>query len=259
MGLGIQYFPLGGVAPASCNAAYDQPDVPIVTLPQNVDAFTRSLAAHAPAGSVSLGPALKGALDYMKTWVLAHPGRTGKVVVFMASSSTECEPLATADIAALAAAAQNSIPPVRTYVIGLGNLVDLNAIADAGGTQKAFLLTGQDPRDEMLSALLSVIGAVPLSVVGTVPQCSFRLPAPTDGTAIDFDLVSVRQYPSGSSNYPEVPRVPSDADCSENGGFAWHFDSDSSPSVVVLCPKACAAGTDEKTLISLGCAPTRLP
>ncbi|HEX4476225.1 MAG TPA: hypothetical protein VH142_14165, partial [Polyangiaceae bacterium] len=92
VGAGIQYFPLGGIAPASCTADYAMPAIDIGTIPENAAGIIGTFAAHAPAAFTPTGPALTGALQHMKAWATAHPSRTAAVVLMTDGYPTECDP-----------------------------------------------------------------------------------------------------------------------------------------------------------------------
>jgi hypothetical protein len=67
-------------------------------------------------------------------------------------------------------------------------------------------------------------------------SCSLTLPAPSVGT-LDPNKVNVGIVTTSGSN--TLPKVANAAAC--GGGGGWHYDSDSAPTKVVLCPASCAA------------------
>jgi hypothetical protein len=142
-GFGLQFFPLAGFAPTSCNAPYSTPEVEIAALPANASGLTAALRAHSPANFTPSGPALKGAIDHLKAWAPAHPGRIPAAVFVTDGFPTECEPLTIEEVARIAADGLAFTPPIRTFVIGL-NLgaaaMNLDAVAAAGGTEHAIAI-----------------------------------------------------------------------------------------------------------------------
>ena len=173
LNVGIQYFPLGGVAPASCTAAYSTPEVELGLLPANSAALTASIQAHNPKAFTPTAPALQGAIDHMKAWAPKNPGRAPVVVFVTDGFPTECHPQQIPDIATLAKTAFETDPKVRTFVVGfnLGQAgQNLNQIAKAGGTNKAFLIDNGNIGAAFVNAMLS-IATQPLN-------CSLDIPKP---------------------------------------------------------------------------------
>ena len=83
-----------------------------------------------------------------------------------------CSPNHMPDIVTIAAAAASWTPPVRTYVIGIGDIQNLNTIAAAGGTgQPPFIVDGTGANTEaQFSAALDKIRS-------SVIPCDYPLPA----------------------------------------------------------------------------------
>ncbi len=253
MAAGIQYFPLNGREPASCTAGYGTPDVEIATLPANSSALTASIAAHSPGGFTPTGPALTGAIDHMKTWAGAHPGRVPVVVLVTDGFPTECQPQQIADIAAVARTAATTEPRVRTFVIGV-NLgasgTNLDQIAEAGGTHAAFLLTSSNLATDLTTGMLS-IRVSPL-------QCVFSLPPLADAGAFDRSRVALRRIPKTGA--PEdLTSVASAEDCATHGDQGFYFDPPDAPTRVVACPGTCASGDTSTLELLVHCPPVDHP
>jgi hypothetical protein len=159
-GVGLQYFPLGGIAPASCMADYATPEVEIAALPGNIGALTASLAMHEPIAFTPTAPALQGAIAHMKAWAPAHPGRVPAVVFVTDGFPTECDPQDIDDVAGIAASGVASAPVVRTFVIGL-NLglggANYDVLANAGGTGHVMSINS-DVTANLIAALRGIIG-----------------------------------------------------------------------------------------------------
>jgi hypothetical protein len=160
LAMGLQYFPLGGIAPGSCYGHYDTPEVELAPLPGNAGALTMSLAAHDPAAFTPTAPALTGAIRHMKEWAPAHPGRTPLVLLVTDGFPTECNPQEIDQIASIAREARDTLPAIRVGVIGL-NLgaggTNLDAIAKGGGTGSARLIDGGDAEAQLKSAIQSIL------------------------------------------------------------------------------------------------------
>jgi len=253
MGVGMQYFPLGGMAPSSCNADYSTPEVDIAALPGNAGALVSSVQAHTPVGFTPTGPALTGAIQHMKAWATSHPGRVPVVVLVTDGFPTECSPTQITDVAAIAQAALATEPRVRTFVIGL-NLgtsgANLNAVARAGGTHTAFLISSSDLPTELTAGMLS-IAVAPLKCVFTLPL-QYRHSG--DSGAFDPSLFALRYIPSGGAPQ-DVPPVASVAECAQHGGQGFYFDPPDAPTQVVACPGTCAGGDGGTLELVVHCPP----
>jgi len=245
IGVGLQYFPLGGVAPASCVAAYSTPEVAIAALPGNANALSASIAAHSPTTFTPTGPALAGALAQMKSWASSHAGRTPAVVLVTDGFPTECEPQQIADIAVLAKNAFETSPSVRTHVVGLNlgaGKENLNQIAKAGGTDLAIFINGGTIGASLASALLN-------AAKGNF-SCTFLVPTPQTGT-LDPRLVNVR-YTAGTQQ-GILFRVDTPSGCAASGGQGWYYDNPVTPKQIILCPQACEQRPSRTYRVELGC------
>lgn len=247
VGAGIQYFPLGGVAPASCMADYATPAIEIGTIPENAGDIIGTFAAHAPADFSPTGPALSGALQHMKAWATAHPARTAAVVLMTDGYPTECDPIGIADIAAIAQAAATAVPPVLTYVIGLDpSATDLDQIAGAGGTHHAYFTSGI--AGEVERALGQIVAPT------RTPVCSFLIPAPPQGTTFDRRLVNVEVRDDTSGETSTIYNVAGSAACAGVKGRGWYYDDADTATYIDLCPSACPATATATIEILFGCA-----
>lgn len=237
--VGIQYFPLDGVAPASCVAKYDAPEVELGALPANGIAIAESVGKHGPTAFTPTAPALTGAIDHMKTWSATHPSRRPAVVLVTDGFPTECDPMSIVDIAGIAKAGLDA--GVRTFVVGL-NLgaggQNLDAIAAAGGTSHATLIDSGDVPGQIVSALLAA--------TSTTPVCTFQFPTSPGGVAAD--QVDVRY---GTLGGPDtiLPQRASLAACgSSNDGF--YVDDPAHPTELLLCPATCARPIDRVDVLA---------
>lgn len=279
LGVGIQYFPItsgnncnpicfsnadcGAYGPcigficAGCSggsdscapADYAMPKVPIAQLTaQQITALTSSINAESPTGNTPTGPALQGALSHAQNWAISHPSHNVVVVLATDGEPTECNPSDIPGIANIAATVLNGSPPVKTFVIGVGALLNnLNAIASAGGTGSAFVVDGNMNVQQEFKAALD---AIQQSALG----CEYTIPQPAMGM-LDYDKVNVQYTPGGGS--PQVIlNVPDAASCDPMTG-GWYYDNNAAPTKIILCATTCGpiqldpAG---KIDILLGCA-----
>ncbi len=253
IGVGIQYFPLGGVDPQSCPVSlYQTPDVPVALLPGNAAALTKSIQSHVPEAFTPTIPALTGAVNYMKTWGPAHAGRQPVVVLVTDGYPTECPAMPDiTDVANVAKDAYNGDPKILTFVVGFadeGGLDNLDQIAAAGGTGKSFQITGGDLGSQFTNAMLS-IATTPLS-------CSFDVPTSSDpANPISTDLVSVHFISAATKIDTEVPKVNGLGGCMLNNNVGWYFDDPSTPKKVLICPGTCSSFSAGSISIRYGCAP----
>jgi von Willebrand factor type A domain len=245
IGVGIQYFGLGTGTP-SCNVAqYATPEVPITELPGAAPSLQASLAKHYPQSFTPTGPALQGALQYAQAWAAAHTERTTFVVLATDGYPTECDPQSMTGLGALAAAALNGTPRVFTFVVGIGSLWNLNAVAKDGGTREAMIIsdTSANAGQELTSALLSIATA-PLA-------CDYPIPVPADGGTATVGKINVEFTPPSGGKQTLV-YVPSAADCSKVSA-GWYYDNPSAPTRIMICPKTCTAFGTGTLDILLGC------
>lgn len=172
-GVGIQFFPFGGsIAGTDPNAPtsscyvpnYVTPEVEIGMLPGNAGAIVQSIENHAPTTFTPTAPALRGAVEHMKDWGPAHPGRQPAVVLVTDGYPTECDPQDPLMIADIAREAYDNTPRVLTFVVALEtgeSLANLNVIAQAGGTGSVRLIHGADVGGELASQLLGISTTMP--------------------------------------------------------------------------------------------------
>jgi hypothetical protein len=216
----------------SCNAAdYAKPEVPVGVLPGNSPAIQASLAKHHPLTITPTAPALQGGIDFCKTYAAANPSHTVVHVFATDGDPTECDPMAISpDIANIAKAGATGNPKVLTFVIGVGSSVsNLDAIASAGGTQKAFIVDmGNQGQQQFLDALNKIRG--------TALACTYQIPQPM-GQTPDYNQVNVTYTPGGGSKQT-IPKVKTMADCGNGDG--WYYDSDANPQQIIMCPATCS-------------------
>jgi Mg-chelatase subunit ChlD len=256
LGVGIQYFGLGGAFGSSCNVAdYAKAEVEIDLLPAVGPKISASLDAHSPTTDTPTAPALKGALTHAHDWNVTHP--THKVVVVLATDGlpSSCSPTDIPTIASYADAAFKAGASVRTYVIGVladadissGADANLDAISKAGNGGPAFIVkTGSDVTKDFQAALDKIRGAT--------LACEYEVPK---GMGVDYNKVNIAVTLGGKTSI--IPYVGSAAKCDPATG-GWYYDTDplkSTPTKIIMCDTSCKALKADsmgKIDIQVGCA-----
>jgi hypothetical protein len=250
IGVGLDYFPQGATTtedPVICTpSVYATPEVPIAELPGNAAALTTSIDAHyftAAAGEdpahwgTPTRPAVEGTLQHLVPYQVAHPER--KVVLLLATdgkpSTQHCTGNTIAGIAEVLAGAASAATPLLTYVIGIGDIENLNELAVAGGSgQDAFIVDGTGTTTEQeFAAALDAIRRLAL-------PCQYPIPPGENGNAIDPAKVNVKHGAEGAAEDAVFLKVESVTDCVA-GENNWYYDDELAPTAVVMCPAACAA------------------
>jgi hypothetical protein len=233
--VGVGYFGFQPIGQTSCSAEdFASPTVPVTLDHEEV---LRSLQGRQPTGETPTGAAIRGACSYAQEWKRANVGHSVVVLLLtdgepkapMSFSSGACCP--TLDDAVQAAAeCRTGEPGVDTYVLGVGPFLDnLQQIAQAGGTEQAYLIGDEDVENKVLAALNSIRGAA------SIP-CELQLPEPSSAK-IDYGLVNVA-YQDSSCVLSTIYNVTSEASCDAAEG-GWYYDDPSAPTSVKLCGASC--------------------
>ncbi len=222
-------------------------------LPGNGAALLKALAAHAPAGLTPTLPALAGALQSAESWMVAHPSHKAVVVLATDGLPDRCDPdmmsgglaVGISDLATVAASGTNE--DVATYVIGVFSPVEekiaqaaLDEVADAGGTDKAFIVR----TDMDVVALLNTA----LAKVRKSAECEYAIPQNTS-----VDLTTVAVFIDDKS--PALPLVAGASACNPKlGGFYYDTDPNGTrrPRRIILCPASCARDADRTIRVDCG-------
>jgi hypothetical protein len=257
---GNQCVPLQGYCHTRdlCESApYATPAVEVAPLPGAATALIASLTQHMPDGLTPTAGALAGAIAHAQALAKANP--THRVVVVLATDGfpSECTPVDTAGVAAIATAGLNGTPSISTFVFGVFAPADqmaaqtnLNAFAQAGGTKQAFVTnTDKNVSADFLLALNSIRNSA--------LACQYKIPASTDGGALDYFQVNV-QFTSGAGKTVTIGNVHDKTACGTKGG--WYYDADpaagGTPKTISICDQTCgqlqndAAGSVD---VLLGC------
>jgi len=234
--VGVGYFGFQPIGKTSC--APEDFASPSVAVTLDHDAVLRSLAEREPVGETPTGAAIRGGCGYAKEWKKSNVGHSvvmllltdGEPKAPMSCSAGTCCP--TLDDAVQAAAdCRSEEPAIQTYVLGVGPFLDnLQQIAQAGGTEHAYLIGDQDVEQQVLQALNSIRGAA------SIP-CELSLPESRGGAPLDYGLVNVA-YQDSSCALSTIYNVPNDTSCDAREG-GWYYDDPGAPSSVKLCGASC--------------------
>lgn len=216
---------------------YLSPHVPMTTLPNPI--FRNVIMSKSPGGDTPTKPALRGAIRYAEQ-IAQGQGKDGKVAVVLVTDGypNVCNS-STNDLVADASRVRATIP---TYVVGLGNLNGLDAVAQGGGTNKAFLVTGD--ANQTKASLQTALKQIQVSALA----CDYKLPAAPGGQTLDVTKVNV-VYTSASA---PAETLTYSQDCIKDG---WRYDDPKAPTRIELCKATCdrVQQSTGKMDIEIGC------
>jgi len=250
IGAGIGFFGYFEVGQTSCDPAdYGRAAVGIGTLPGNADAVLGALHAVTPTGETPTDMAIQGACDYLNGYHQQRP-ESKKVILLVTDGVPEtpqsnCDP-SVEGASQVAANCLNGDPGLETYVLGVGQaLANLNAIAEAGGTDQAYLVDGGDVTGSVLEALNAIRA-------DAVIPCSLPVPQPSDGGTLDYGLVNLGICDAGGQTVV-TSYVPDAGQC--QGAGNWYYEDTATGRNITLCEATCdtvtAAGA--KLFFNVGC------
>jgi hypothetical protein len=242
-GISVALTILPVLGKGSCSAAtYATPLIGYGPLPGNTPALVKAItdtdpSTHdlTPLHSVAEG-ALAGAVD----WKNKHPGHT-VVAVLATDGVSTC----VTSVDPTTSAAKALTQGVQTFTIGMkgADLAQLNAIAVAGGTKKAYDATNIS----VFSKQMNDIRAMAL-------PCEIVIPPPPPGETFDRTKVNLEYTPGSASTPNTIPYVTNAAGCGTSGG--WYYDNDTAPTKIIYCPTTCKtiqADTTAKVNVAFGC------
>jgi hypothetical protein len=251
IGAGVGFFALDGAGQLCDVAAYATPAVPIAALPGSATTIIDAIKKAHPGNTTPTGPALQGAINYATSYAMSTPGHSAAVAFVTDGLPAGC-PNNNNTIPAAATIAQTAFmgsPSIKTYVLGMGFVDNLDAIALAGsgGLQHYFPVQG-----DVTAALTTALKQISQQVI----KCDYTIP--TMGQALDYGAVNVQTKVGMAGTPGLVGNVSDGSKCSAAGG--WYYDLDPTagkPSKITLCPQSCdplsmADGSSLKVLI--GCA-----
>jgi hypothetical protein len=232
-----------------CDAAAYAPTKAPAVLPGGAAGVLALLGGKSPVGGTPTLPALEGAIQAAIANSKQFPDHKSIVLLATDGFPTSCDPaiplgsaLSSAGIPKVVEAAkQGNASGVQTFVIGVFSPEEallaqqnLDAIADAGGSQGAYVITTNEPVSQKVLASLNAIRTA-------ATDCSYALPQP-GGTPLDATKIEVSLI--GGVGSGALPQRQALEDCGEIGaGFV--FDKDpwgpEPPALIQLCPASCAA------------------
>jgi hypothetical protein len=241
-------MPLGET---SCKASdYQKLAVPFGVLPDHARAVLDSLASQKPTGETPTGAAIRAACELGVAHRKEAPGRITSILLVTDGepkaplSAPDCDPtLADAVEAAQECSDRTGLP---VYVLGVGpSLTNLNQIAQAGGTESAYL-ADLDNREQVLNALGRI------RIAAQIP-CGFELQQTGAAGALNYQASTVA-YVDSACSYAGIARVESPGVCDE-GARGYYFDDPDAPTRIDLCPATCAEvrAKGQQLFYSIGC------
>jgi len=243
-----------------CSAAdYATPAVEITTDAARSSTIASSLAAQDPYGSTPTGPALSGVIEHARERATANPDRRVVAVLATDGLPTDCEPLEIAEVSSIARDGVTGTPSVSTYVIGVFSDAqadeaqsNLDQIAEAGGTEQAFVVTtDNDVAGTFLAALNEIRGSA--------LTCDFTIPQPPSGQSLDFGQVNLEFVAAGGETR-QLVNVSEEGACGDAPDEGWYYvrDDSGTPTQISVCPDVCAefqtAMGESQVNLQLGCA-----
>lgn len=243
IGVGLDFFP---DSPECSIGTYSTPSVPIAILPGNAPNVSGALSGTGPSGGTPTLPAMQGALTYAQTHAIKNPDHVVVIVLATDGQPNDCGS-SVGGVSGVAQQGANGSPKILTFVIGVGSaLSNLNQIAQAGGTNSAFIVdTTGNVGQQFIDALNAIRGAA--------LACEYLIPKPEAGT-VDPSKVNVTFTPDGGQ--PETwPKYANAAACPPTGN-GWYYDNDTSPTKILLCPGTCSMVKNTKGQVDVlfGCA-----
>jgi hypothetical protein len=242
---------------SSCDEpGYAVPAVAIAALPANEVHIVRSMLNKNPAGSTPIGPAVRGVLTQLRAHLAANPGRKVALILVGDGLNGSC---AMSDIPSIATNLNQALmgtPSIPTYVIGVfapgevaASQPQMDRLAMAGGTTRAFVLTATPDLTQRLQQALAQIR-------GAAIACEFTIPPPQMG-AIDFNRVNVRH--TSAAGPVDLPYVETADRCDPTRG-GWYYDVPprrGTPSRILVCDVSCRSFNMDATAkvdLLFGCA-----
>lgn len=261
IGVGLGYFGKQTIGMASCDEAdYVEVAVEIGLLPEHAEQMMSSLDGIEPTGETPTGAAIRGACQYTQGWKQDNPGH--ETVILLLTDGRPEAPVTCRDGAGpccptiddaveAATTCLEGDPGIKTYVLGVGPMLDnLDNIAAAGGTERAYLVEGGDVANQVLEALRIIRGdAIP---------CTMGLPQPPSGQDLAYDEVNIT-YASSECEATYYSYVETVDACADEGG--WYYDDPTAPQKIQLCPTSCdqVSAPGGKLVFTVGCETRTVP
>jgi Mg-chelatase subunit ChlD len=232
---------------ASVCSGYDVPSVGLVDLTAGAAQLIGSLNNQTPYD----GTPTRAALEGLAAFTAANQ-QAGRVIIGILITDGDPTTCAPTDNNTMRAIVENhfNATGIHTFVVGMdgatfGNLENWasypGAIShpdDPGNTCGAayadchhWNVGNGDP-----TSFIAALQQIQQAVLG----CTFNVPIPSQGV-LDPDKVAVDYDANGGSPPPpeELVRVSDAANCT-GADNEWHYDSNTNPTVIQLCPATCA-------------------
>jgi hypothetical protein len=245
--VGLDPFPPADPLAEQCGHDYAAPDIPIAPAKDSVATFAAVLGGLTPHLNTPTEQALTGAYAYSKAYMTANPGRSVAVMLVSDGIPFACSNDQTGAVSAgLAQAAFAGSPSIKTYVVGMGNVTVLDAIALAGSGGATHYVVADANATAQIQALLKT--------VTSTMTCDYKLP--TTGALLDFGAVNVKTR-AGDAGFIDIYKVANAAACGAKGGWFYDTDAAGTPIKITLCPQSCdplKAASSSSMQIIIGCA-----
>jgi hypothetical protein len=256
----LTFFPKQSADIRCQSRAYEVPDVAEQALPS--PAFSRAIRAlDYTLGSDnwrSTTPTLAAFTGVASAVSAADDGTiTTRAIVLVTDGVPQgCD--GADDVQLVAQAVRDAA--LQTFVIGVANppgdnagdnLANLDVIAEAGGTGRAFIVATGDPA-QTEAEFRSVIDGIR----GIALSCNVEIPVPPAGSAFLPDQVNVAYQ---SANDPPIP-LSYDPACSVPN--TWRYDDVAAPTTIILCNETCdrvQGDVSARLTVEFGCERRGIP
>jgi len=235
-----------------CDAeSYDPLDVPLTPLPSErfaaaIDDITPESEDDWRGGTPTLA-VTQATLAFLEDLAEASPAARYVYVLVSDGYPQGCDDDEEDNIETTVAAVADARDRILTYVVGVRNppggpdtVTNLNAVAEAGGSDRAFFVETGDP-----TQTASDFKAAIETIRANVASCTLAIPPPPNGEELDPDELNV--------TYNQL-QLGYDQDCALTRG--WRYDDPERPSSIVLCSEVCAqvqADPTRELAIEYGC------
>jgi hypothetical protein len=249
IGFGIGYFGYMPVGDTSCDEG-DYEDAAVDVGLGQADAIVASLEQAEPTGETPTGAAIRGACTYAVNQRRANPERA--LVILLVTDgipetpASNCGASLEDAVEAATACSQTGTNPIKIYVLGVGRaLQNLDQIAAAGGTERAYLVEGGNVAVSVLEALNAIRSAAAI-------PCQLTIPESRSGE-LDYNQVNVGLCDAGGTPRPTY-YVENESGCGADGG--WYYDDPTNPESIRLCNVSCETVSQPGASLfySVGCA-----
>jgi hypothetical protein len=254
----LTFFPRPEAATRCTAEAYSVPDVPETPLPsplfaEAIRGLDYRFGSNNWRSSTPTLPAYSG----LAASLVGAPSNALRAIVMVTDGVPEqCQ--GANDIQLVADAVRNS--GIQTFVIGVANppgdevpnnLPNLDLVAQAGGTEHAFIISTGNPAQTQaeFKAVIDDIRGISLA-------CNMQIPLPPVGSVFVPEQVNVI-YGSGTAD--EV-RLSYDPECAVPD--AWRYDDADDPSSIILCRESCDRAQREVSAslkVEFGCERQGVP